>query len=370
MTEIAARRPRPGRTTIVLLLPVLALVLGWSLLNQSQQDWAEPESVSLTLHDRHFRLSPEQAMNLQQVSRDYMNQSQSLGEVRLEAAVEQGVDRLMDGVEGRIPEFLDWYYSLGGEYSRLFWAGASAVGLSSGDYVAAKASETLFPDHEWEQSLELMEVQVAGELYQHSEQSREGWLAALEEMLRAHEVPAPLEQEGGSGAAGAAVDLTALAEQLQADQSGRLETRAGMATMAAGGVAAGPAIWRAVRQRATASGAGAAGARGAGRAAGRGATAAAGGATLCAPTGPGALGCALIAGAVTWAATDAALLKLDEALNRDELEEALQASLQELEETVRDELIAVYHEQLEAHYAMTVQGIERTLVPLDRIRSG
>ena len=369
MTAIAARVSGAGRLVMALLVPALALVLGWSLVNQSQQDWTKPESVSLTFEERYYRLSPELAMGLRRASREYMDQSLGLGQARLEAAVEQGVDRLMGGVEGRIPEFLDWYYSLGGEYSRLFWAGASAVGLSSGDYVAGKASETLFPEDEWEQSLELMELQIVGELRQHSKQSREGWLAALEEMLRAHETPAPLDSAEGA-ASSASIDLGALAEQLRADHSGRLETRAGMATMAAGGVAAGPAVWRAVRQRATTTGARAAGARGAGRAAGRGATAAAGGATLCAPTGPGALGCALVAGAVTWVATDAALLRLDEALNRDELEQALQASLEELEESVRDELVALYREQLEAHHALMVSGIERTLVPMDRIRSG
>jgi hypothetical protein len=57
------------------------------------------------------------------------------------------------GVRARLPEFVDWHYSLGGEYTRLGMAVLGALKLSDGEFVAYRATAMLFPDSVWDSEL-------------------------------------------------------------------------------------------------------------------------------------------------------------------------------------------------------------------------
>ncbi|HEX7062235.1 MAG TPA: hypothetical protein VF200_09700, partial [Woeseiaceae bacterium] len=108
-------------------------------------------------------------------------------------------------------------------------------------------------------------------------------------------------------------------------------------------------------------------ARAAGRGAARGAArvgaAAAGGATLCAPSGPGAVACALVAGAAAWLGTDWVLLTVDEHFNRDDLVAALEASLDELRAQVERALEESYDRLIAERYGAARQEIREGFVP-------
>jgi hypothetical protein len=64
--------------------------------------------------------------------------------------------------------------------------------------------------------------------------------------------------------------------------------------------------------------------------------------TACAPAGPYALGCAVVAGAAAWLATDWALLRIDEAMNREALLAAMEAGVHELRVAMQEEMLAAY----------------------------
>ena len=358
------------RCSLLLLPLVLLAVMAWSMLNQHQLSAPGRESIEVVLEGEHYRLDPGKLGALRQASEDYLMGARQQTATALESRVEAGVERLLGQAERRLPDFLDWYYSLAGEYTRLFMAARSGLNFGGDDYLAEKAGEMLFPEEFWAQELELLDIQLSGTVDRAVEQGRDGWLAALQASLQPHRVPAPLpERASDAGHERTRIELDGLLAELIEREQQALHARAATGGVAAGGVAAAPVIWRAVHRRAAAGGRAAA-ARGAGRAAGRGATAAAGGATLCAPAGPAALGCALVSGAVAWLTVDAALLQLDESLNRNELEEALRASLSELEQSMRGELILAWEERLDAYYGSAEAVIHETLLPVDMIRSG
>jgi hypothetical protein len=104
-------------------------------------------------------------------------------------------------------------------------------------------------------------------------------------------------------------------------------------------------------------------ARAAGRGAARAGSAAAGGATVCAPGGPLALGCALIAGTAAWVATDWALLRIDEAMHRESMLEALEESLDRTRADLQRDLAAAYDAVIVSHYLGVQQDIRNSFVP-------
>src|SRR5690606_16520573 len=128
---------------------------------------------------------------------------------------------------------------------------------------------------------------------------------------------------------------------------------------AAVGAVAAPALARAAAVR----GGRAAASRAAARGASRIGTAALGGAAVCAPGGPAAAACAVLAGAGAWLATDWALLRLDERLHRAELERSFGEALIDLRAEVDRELTAAFDAAIEAHYADAEVEIRRTFVP-------
>jgi hypothetical protein len=147
-------------------------------------------------------------------------------------------------------------------------------------------------------------------------------------------------------------------EQRAARERAAFTTRLSLSTVAAAGAAAAGAA--AAR---SAAAAGRVAARAAGSGIARAGSAAAGSAAVCAPSGPGALACALIAGAAVWLGTDWALLTLDEHFNREELLRALEQSLAELRSQVERSLLDSYDELIGTQYDPVQDLIRDGFVP-------
>jgi hypothetical protein len=353
------------RASAAVLLPVLGLLLCsllWLVAHQQQRSWPGESQVPVVLSGEHFRVSASQLGWLQHFSRLHFSAGEQDARALLEAEVDSRLAQIFGGVHGRLPAFADWYYSLRGEYSRMGMAVLSAIHLSDGDFVAERAGSMLFPADVWDTELEWLEQAAVVRLDAHNAAVRAGWLQELSQRLAPARVPAPVAFDDERAPAYVALDplLSRLVERERA----ALETRVSVSTVAAGGVAAGPAVWRAVSSRTAASGGRAAAARTAGRGAARVGSAAAGGAAVCAPGGPAAAGCALAAAAATWIAADWALLKVDEARNREALLAALEASLGDLHAAMRDDLLSAYDALVTGHYSALQDEIERTFVPV------
>ena len=339
LTELAAdttRRafpePRPGLLALLWALGslgLLALVLG-----QPQQRWTPPAPAEVVLEGQHYRLDAPQLEWLRAFSALHFSEGRAAARGLLEAELERGLDEAFLAVRARLPGFADWYYSLGGEYSRLGMAALARMNLAEGDYIARKAAAMLFPPEEWQEALAALDRRMLARLHAHQERVRAEWLARLGEQLAPYRVPTPLRAAGDGGRA-APVQLDGLVARLAAQEQQALEARFWQST-AAGGAVAGAVLWRQAAARAATATGRAVVARGAGRSAG------AGGVAICAATGPAAPGCAVLAFVATWVAADWALLQIEELRNRDELLAALDAGLDRLQDQLLADVLAAY----------------------------
>ncbi|MEO0821472.1 MAG: hypothetical protein AAF074_13720 [Pseudomonadota bacterium] len=242
------------------------------------------------------------------------------GGVAVTAAVTAAHARAEAGIE----PFLDWYFSLAGDYTRLF--ALLAGGMD-------EETAATFARYAFEESgaSAVLSDGLAGAAA--AAEARLRATAAAMETLRAERLAgAPCLTRAGA---------VAMLPALPAD-FGPVALPAGpVAGAAVGGAALMLARWPAQRAAALAAGrsvsarvAGSAGRRvaaAAGRSAlkrGGAGLAAAGTATLgCAPGGAWAVACGLAAGAATWIAADYAVIRLQEHLFRDEMRAELEAEL-------------------------------------------
>jgi hypothetical protein len=357
------------RARSALLALVLAAALPgmlWLVVHEGQRAWQGAERVPVVLANEHYRVTTHQLNWLRDFSVLHFGAGKEDARALVEAEVDVRLAQIFAGVQARLPAFADWYYSLGGEYSRMGMAVLAGINLANGGFVADRAATMLFPDGVWQRELTVMDHETLAHLRVHQEAVRAAWLHELTSRLAHARVPAPLPAPlvlPGDDRAQELLRLDRLVQQLATREQDALQTRMTVSAAAASGAAAGSVLWRAAGRRATAAGARAVAARGAGRGAARAGTAAAGGAAVCAPGGPAAIGCALAAGAAAWLATDWTLLKIDEALHREALLDALESSLGELQEAMRHDILAAYDAMIAGHYDAVQDDIRNGFVP-------
>lgn len=367
----------PSRPGFNALLTVLLLAAGgllfWQMGTQTQRAWHDQDTVEVSLGGEYYRLSSRQLAWLEDFSVAHFSGDALEARRIVETQIDAQLDSTFREVTARLPLFADWYYSLGGEYSRLSMAVLSSMDLADGDFVARRAAEILFPDQVWTATLSQLDANAAGMLEAQQASSREGWLLELQTRLATRKVPPPIPGLTDTASTSGTLVLDSLALQLQTlDRQAVFETRTTLSTIGAVGVA-GPALWRAVAARnavnaaraAAVGGVASGAARGAARGASRAGSAAAG-AAVCLPGGPIALACAAVAGAATWLATDWLLLRVDEALNREEMLASLVLGLADLRAGLEQELLRAYDERIAVWQHATLMEIENGFSPASR----
>ncbi|MGB4246448.1 MAG: hypothetical protein WBJ75_01920 [Pseudohongiellaceae bacterium] len=362
------------RTLLVAVLLMTVALLFWQMTTQTQRPWTERDTVDVSLGGEHYRLDSRQLAWLEEFSIAHFSGDALEARRIVETQIDAQLDSTFREVSARLPLFADWYYSLGGEYSRLSMAVLSSMDLADGDFVARRAAEILFPDEVWTATLSQLDSNAAGMLEALQASSREGWLLELQQRLATQKVPPPIPGLTDTLSGPDLLVLDSLALRLQTlDQQAVFETRTTLSTIGAIGVA-GPALWRAVAARNAVNAAraaavgGVAGSvtRGTASVAARGASragSAAAGAAVCLPGGPIALACAAVAGAATWLATDWLLLRVDDALNREELLAGLEAGLTDLRGGLEQELLEAYDERIAVWQQATLVEIENSFSP-------
>lgn len=330
----------------------------WAVAATEQREPRETPRAELIHQDRVYRVPASRLAWLDEFSRMHFAESEQHAREHMEAGLAGGLDDLFGRLEDRVPGFLDWYYSLGGEYTRMGLALLSWSGLMEEEAAQRQATERLMPE-DFETELEWLRGRLDRGLGEQARAAREGWLARMAELLDARRIPEPLEYSDR------VVQLDHLAAELSGYESPEFISRMSTSSLVAGGVMAAPLAVRLARRQATTASGRALAARGASRGAARAGTGAAGGAALCAPGGPAALGCALVAGGVAWLATDWALLSLDEAMNRDEMERELHRALEALREELEADMLAAWDRTIERQYASMRKEVTTTFRPLD-----
>jgi hypothetical protein len=366
MTALACPKPEDSPPRLALRAAAVALTaaaLVWLVLQGGQQAFTPVPVHPLTLAGEHYRVDDRMLTWLRHYSELQFADGEIAARELVAAELATRLDEVFARVNRRIPEFADWYYSLTGEYSRIAMGALAWANLAEPGYVAAQAAAILFPDESWSAELGWLEHETTARLLAHQQAVRDGWLAGLRDRLAAHRVPPPLPAAATGGESSReTLRIDRLLAQIAASERASFESRITLSTLAAGGAAAGPALWRAAGARNPAA-AGRAAARSAGRGASRAGSAAAGGSALCAPAGAAALGCGLVAGAAAWLATDWLLLRVDEHLNRDELTASLETGLAALRAQLEQELLAGYDIALTRHYQGVREEIHAGFVP-------
>ena len=355
--------PHVSVSAAALLALLGAAGLLWLVTNVEPRSWPTAPATAVSVAGEHYRLGPSELDWLRGFSELHFAAGEETAREIVAVEIGARLDHVFARARERLPEFADWYYSLRGEYSRLAMAALSAADLAQPRYVADRAAAMLFPEGAWEADFEVLQRLAETRLVAHDGRVRAAWLAEVTRRLSAQRVPAPLPE---AAAPSAPIELERLLATFAERERAAFRDRLSLSTLAATGAAAGPAVWRAAAARRAAV-AGRAGSRVAARAAGRGAarvgSAAAGGAVVCAPSGPGAVACALLAGTAAWLGTDRLLLRLEEHLQRDELEEALEWSLTELRAQIERTLLDAYDGFIAAQYAAVRDDIEDGFVP-------
>lgn len=361
---VNAARLRQGGVpgTSVWLVLALALILAfWLVLDQREtlrSLWPAERDVEITLAGERYAVSTGEANELASLSRLQVAAGEREARALLREHLAAGLDPLFEDLSSRVPRFADWYYSLGGEYARISMWLLEKAQLADADFVSQRVEELIFDGADFDSRLQVLRTETDRALATHAQGMRRDWLDAVLERLAGRPAPDDRDAEGIEP-----VSLDELLEGFEQHAGPGFGTRLSASGVAAVGTGAGPVIWRMASRRLTsAAGAGAV-ARGAGRSAARAGVAAGSGAALCAPGGPAAVACALVAGGAGWVATDWGLLRLDEFLNRDALEASLQVALDELRRDMEQDLLAAYDAALRAQYGAMEADIERTFVP-------
>jgi hypothetical protein len=351
---------RPGFLALLWAAATAGLLL--LVATQPQRAWSPPPHTTVVLGGEHYRLDAVGMAWLQEISRLHFSEGAEGARALMAGELAAGLDEAFAGVRARLPTFADWYYSLGGEYSRLGMAALARLDLADGEYVARRATEMLFPAEDWERALAKLDLRMVSALHAHQQGQRHDWLADVGARLAPHRVPAPLDP-GDRLASGELLILDGLIAELVSAEQEALRGRVRMSTVAGGSTAAGVLMWRAAAARAATASGRAAAARGAGRTAARAGTAAGGGLAACAPGGPMAAGCAVLAFAATWVATDWALLKLDEVMRRDDLLAALEAGLAQLEAKMQEDALVALDAVVREQEARAAEAVTRSFTP-------
>ncbi|MFO7786639.1 MAG: hypothetical protein R6W87_02525 [Halospina sp.] len=341
------------------------LVAGWNGVGAFQQREAPREArLHLVLDGTHYRVPQSRLPELQARSGIWFRQGATLGQDGLEARLERGMVRLFEPVEKQVPAFLDWYYSLGGEYTRLSGWALEKLGFEGRAMVVSRTEALLFKETHFQARLAALEHGLAADAGRYAERTRKGWRRMMRAALADYQVPPPLNYSRENDPR--ALDLDVLSSGVMADERARLENR--LALSGAGGIATGALVWRAATRAAVASGGRAAAARGAGRVASRAGSAALAGLGVCGATGPLAIGCGLVAGTAAWISIDWAMIEADEWANRDRLERRLGEGLDDVRQDLKSQLSRALKERLEQLNGRQRARIRNTLTPLETIK--
>lgn len=332
------------------LLLVALLTLSAAVMFLPQQTWQD-DRLTVSLAGEHYRVSPAEIGMLESLTRRHFTEGEARAQAQLQATVANHLDVFFASAETRIPDFLDWYYSLSAEYTRVAMAALGWAGLSEGDYLAREAAQRLLPDVEWQRQNAVLQTELLQVLDDEQVAIREGWLAEMMTLLADRRVPGPIDTLTESRPAMVLDDVTT---QWFDRESEALRMRMQASTLS--GVVAVAALRQAAARGAAA--------RVAGRSMARAGSAGLSAAAACAPGGFIAAGCAVVVGAGTWVLGDMLLLRVDEARNREAMTEQLILSLQQLRDATETELLAVYGASLDAHHDASRQQITDSFQPL------
>ncbi len=357
------------------LLVVFAAIRGgqqWAEHQLRQEAGLPPplrEVIEITLSgSQSLYLSPEALARVRQQTGDWLRDSRRQSLATLQVRLDQSLAGPFDSAESRIPHFADWYYSLSGEYLRLYHAVAGDLPDFLGERIRQEVFEPAGTavaldamaadlDRQWLQRMAADARAFEGHLTRWLAQNRQQAAPEQLQVVASLDLGAQLQQQlrpllglsgkdlgrqglaTGSGALAASLVMKKLGAKLVADTSAAIAAKQSAGMLAA--LAAKLGIKSAAKGGVLAG-------------AGSGAL---GGSALCAGSVAGLAltpACALIggvaAGVTTWVLVDKAVLETDELMNRQQLEQDMKDSLAAQRLALRQRLMARYQAMTDRAY--------------------
>lgn len=314
-------------TLVALIMLYVAMTqINFSFLwQQEDQQWTQ--SVQPCTQQSRLR---EQQMIAEKASHHLTEQHIQLNQ-QVEKQIEELLNSVFASAEQGVDNFLDWNFSLRGQYQQLAYLGA---GMASSVSVEAFISVKL--DHYVAQQLESGMLGMEHELSNFVSQQMAGFYGQHQRLL---------EQLGTQASCFEPTSVTFAVEDYMTKSMVGMGGAAGVAgalAVRSSGRAGTQALGRAISRRMAGRVAVHSGVRAGSRAA-----AAGGGATAGVICGPAAPACALGFGAVTWLGIDLTVNAVDEALNRERMKNELMQLLEEQQQALEQEIREQYQEYVE-----------------------
>ena len=356
----ALRPPESGDVTLTVLLPVIAAIYLLAAYSLRDFDPAAAARAGRTVVQwvNPCRAATEPLKVLEGLKAELhtgIDAARKAEQQHGAAQIDATLNRLFLEVEAGVDNYLDWYFSLVGEYSRLAaWIGARSTDALQQD-LQAELEKRLFGSANIRETLSQANRQLAV----HAEATLGAKAAQVGQRLgsQVHAEPCWAEALHLPAIPGIERDAhraaTALASGFGAG--------AAVGTLMAGRLSTAAAA-RLASQRAFPRAAVVA-SRYAGKRAGSFLVMMGLGATACAPGGPLALLCGLAAGAITWVAVDQTLIKVDEYRFRDEMRRELLDATQLQRAELARELLADHNKLVDSIAVQMHLSLDKAFVP-------
>lgn len=265
----------------------------------------------------------------------------------VDVEIGQGVDLLFEDIERGVDQYLDWYFTVLGEYQRL----AAVFTDDVAQTMREQLEQHLFAGSDFDVKLGKLNSELAqmtaGRFAQLAPQLRDELAASTCEVGQLTLVPlsglnhdtlrASVAATSGVGAG--IVASKALASKTTAAVVGKVAAKKSFQT---GAAVATKMLAKKGSSTLLSAGAGTA---------------------LCAPTGPVAILCGVTAGLVTWFTVDKVLVELDEALNRDEMRADILQVLDKQKALLAEQLAEKNYALIDVMAAEVNAAVHKTFVP-------
>ena len=344
------------RTTRAFVYTILALAIAYLYASIKLAGW-DPAQIRIPIPSpvvvedpcRSFRFDSD---SLKVVLRRDVDLARSEAHAEAERRIDAALDRAFGAAEQGVDRYLDWYYSMLGDYSRL----AAVVTGDIGQLMGQQLAKHVFVDSNVSGLLETASLEIERESMDRMETAATAAGTRIGRAVQESPCAVPqfdpsrllnLQRDTLRGAvatsAGTAVTAKFLLKKPVAAAAGKLAAK-GTVT-AAGKVAAKAAAKTAAKKGASALASG-------------------GVATVaCSGLGPVAIACGIGAGIVTWLTVDKVVLEVDEFVNREDMRAELLVGLAQQRDSMRQELVNLHRGLVDLYAAEINERAGSVFIP-------
>ena len=262
-------------------------------------------------------------------------------------AVTQGLDRIFTDIRAGVDGYLDWYFTVRGEYQRL----ATAFAADTAAAMRQQLQQQLFADSDFEKQLRL--------LNRHIVQQSASRFADLHPVLADRVAAAPCE----TGPINLAPFQELDRDRFKASIAATSGIGAGIMTSKALASKTVAAVAGKVAAKASLKGGAALASKTLATKGASSLLSAGVGTTLCAPGGPIAILCGITAGTATWLTVDKILVEVDESLNREDMRTGILQVLADQQAILAGQLTQQHHARIDDMAARLDAIAQRSFVP-------